>query len=332
MTPSEIKAYTDYLATHNIFKDSEVDVNEFLYKMVSYLYNMTIDEESMRTIEKQTNRFLNWFFISMGIEKKDVETLTYQTKLKMFPRLIPLLKAKGSTEVINHYINLILSLGLSVNVYFVSVTRSTDGTVAYEFIPHKFNKNVPLMASKSTLQAFLFKHRDSLQDYAKSNVFPVKTNIIYYDYVGVQSYDTFPDWVVDVWIRLNTDENKQVYLVSEKSGTFVIDAKDLVDIVYYIKFHQRQSTETKDTTDANDLVWLSYSDLKAGKEQEFLDYFEILATTDVYTRQVTEIREGILQCFEKRNAVTTNSQNSRKSTQLLKTTSVTKSTNSLCSS
>ncbi len=127
----------------------------------------------------------------------------------MFPRLIPLLKAKGSTEVINHYINLILSLGLSVNVYFVSVTRSTDGTVAYEFIPHKFNKNVPLMASKSTLQAFLFKHRDSLQDYAKSNVFPVKTNIIYYDYVGVQSYDTFPDWVVDVWIRLNTDENKQ---------------------------------------------------------------------------------------------------------------------------
>jgi len=127
------------------------------------------------------------------------------------------------------------------------------------------------------------KHRDSLQDYAKSNVFPVKTNIIYYDYVGVQSYDTFPDWVVDVWIRLNTDENKQVYLVSEKSGTFVIDAKDLVDIVYYIKFHQRQSTETKDTTDANDLVWLSYSDLKAGKEQEFLEYFEILAKLTVYT-------------------------------------------------
>ncbi len=82
MTPSEIKAYTDYLATHNIFKDSEVDVNEFLYKMVSYLYNMTIDEESMRTIEKQTNRFLNWFFISMGIEKRMLKPSLTKLNLK----------------------------------------------------------------------------------------------------------------------------------------------------------------------------------------------------------------------------------------------------------
>ena len=292
MTDNDIRKYTDYLANQNIFQNAEIDVKQFMYKMVSRLYNIAIDEKSMQTIEMQTERFMNWYFSCFGINTRDIETISYDVKLKLFTRFTSILKTRGSNDTVNHYINIILAMGINVDVYYVNIVKDSLG-VKYEFVPHQNNKR-RTPANTTQIKDFLFKHRDSLKEYEKSNIFPIRTNIIYYDYTGLNDYGKYPDWMVDTWIKLHSDKNKSVYFLTESSG-ITIDAEDIVDVVYYMKFHQRTELTGSGARDR----WLLFDKLKDGKEDEFNYYFELLGTTDFYTRKVNSIRENILKLFEK---------------------------------
>ena len=199
VTEESLNRYVDKIMQLPIFTKYDNDISKdsmevFIKSILKYLYlDIPADIVSFFENNNETEKIINYFFISLGIEKESVAELDYNTKLRLMSEVINTMRKKGSKQVDETFIFIMESLFLNVNLYHIVVNKNQNNELEYVFVPfgerYKSTKSLP--TKKGSI--FTAKHWVSLEDFEHINIFPYYTNMVYYDFGNVYRKSIY-DW------------------------------------------------------------------------------------------------------------------------------------------